>query len=73
MLLNLLRKKRVLSPELEITKAQSFGSPVLPLIFMWKTDWDHCEWWPPEACDSYSKYVIMVDEYGNIEMAAGGP
>jgi len=37
-----------------------------------KTDCDHCEGWPHEACDNYNKYVIMIDEYGNIQMAAGG-
>lgn len=67
------KNRRILSPELEITKAQSIGTPILTLIFMWKTDWDHCEGCSHEACDNYNKYEIMIDEYGNIQMAAGGP
>lgn len=79
MLLNLCGKTKELeitkaqSPELEITKAQSIETPILTLIFMWKTGWDLCEGCSHEACDNYNKYEIMIDEYGNIQMAAGGP
>lgn len=67
------QKNSVLSPELEITQTQPIGTPILTLILIWKTDWDHCEGCSHEAYDNYNRYEIMTDEYGNIQMAAGGP